>query len=197
MIRINLLPVRAEKRKQTLRKHLVFVGAYIACLILVLLSITFTLNNEISRTRSAIAQKKAEIERLDKLIREVEGYEAKIKDLAEKIGVIQALKMRQRGPARVFHELAQICPDKLWIEKLTDKAGLMTIEGYAIDNQTVAQFMTRMEQSPKFKDVRLTVTKQVDKGGVLIKSFVLNVQIVRPVPPAAPPPEAKQADKKG
>ena len=101
-----------------------------------LLSITFTLNNEISRTRSAIAQKKAEIERLDKLIREVEGYEAKIKDLAEKIGVIQALKMRQRGPARVFHELAQICPDKLWIEKLSDKAGSMTIEGFAIDNQT-------------------------------------------------------------
>lgn len=197
MIRINLLPVRAEKRKQTLRKHLVFVGAYIACLILVLLSITFTLNNEISRTRSEIARKKAEIERLDKLIREVEGYEAKIKDLAEKIGVIQALKMRQRGPARVFHELAQICPDKLWIEKLSDKAGLMTIEGYAIDNQTVAQFMTRMEQSPKFKDVRLTVTKQVDKGGVLIKSFVLNVQIVRPATPAAPPPEARQADKKG
>ncbi len=197
MIRINLLPVRAEKRKQTLRKHIVVVGAYLACLILVLLSVTIALNGKITSLEGRIAQQKKDIARLDKIIKEVEDYEEKLKDLAQKIEVIQALKLRQRGPARPFHELAQLIPEKLWIEKLSESGGKMVIEGYAIDNQTLATFMTKLEQSPQFQKVRLSVSKQAEKGGVVLKAFTMDVQVVTPGRAATGAPMPNQPQRKG
>jgi type IV pilus assembly protein PilN len=177
MIRINLLPVRAAKKKDTLRQH-----AFIAAGVLVLLGaviggVHLTLGSQISEFERRIADRKAEIARLQLVIGEVKEFKSKKKALEEKIAVIGGLEQQQHGPAQVLYELAKIVPEKLWVESWKDTGGGLSLEGVAIDNQTIAHFMTRMQTSPWFSGVRLEVTRQVNRGGADLKSFSIRASV--------------------
>lgn len=180
MIRINLLPVRAEKRREILRQQAILAAAVVILLAAGISMVHLTLGADIDRMRDQITQRKAEIARLQAVIGEVREFKKKKRDLEEKIEVIGKLEQRQRGPVRVLDELARIIPEKMWIEKLKDSGGSVSLEGFAIDNQTIARFMTQMEASPWFQGVRLDVTRQVTRAGVNLKSFSLRASIVYP-----------------
>ncbi len=180
MIRINLLPVRAEKKKETLRQQ-----AVVAALVLIIMggavvSVHLMLGSDIEKQRQSIVQRKAEITRLQAAIGEVNEFRKKKRELEEKIEVISRLESRQRGPVRVLYELARLIPDKMWIERLKDAGGTLSLEGVAIDNQTIARFMTQMQASPLFGPVHLEVTRQVTRGGVDLKSFSIKTSVVYP-----------------
>ena len=178
MIRINLLPVRAEKKKESLRQQAIVAVAVVVVLGAAITLVHVTLGSDIEKMQDQITRRKAEISRLQAVIGEVKEFKKKKRDLEEKIEVIAKLEQRQRGPVRVLDELARIVPEKLWIEKLKDSGGALALEGIAIDNQTIAHFMTVMEASPLFQGVRLEVTRQITRSGVNLKSFSL--------PPGAP-----------
>lgn len=180
MIRINLLPVRAEKRKENVKKQAILLGCYVAFLVLVAVGIQLGLISDAESKRRRIEAQKKEIVKLDETIKQVQNYNAMLADLTAKLNVVIGLEQKQRGPARVFKELALLVPEKLWIEKASDNAGQLTLEGYAIDQQTVSQFMMNLERSALFQKVRLDVTKQASKGGALLQNFTLVVTVRQP-----------------
>lgn len=180
MIRINLLPVRAERRKELLRRHVALVVLLFVVVAGTIATVHAMIGADIDRARQRISERKAEIARLQKVIGEVKEFRKKKRDLEEKLDVIARLEERQRGPSRVLYEIARLIPEKMWIEKLRDNGGQIDLEGYAIDNQTIARFMTDLERSPLFRGVRLEVTKQVTKGGVNLKSFTIHATVVYP-----------------
>ncbi len=180
MIRINLLPVRAEKKRETLRQQALLAVGILLILAAGIVTVHLTLTAQIDDLEQRIASRRAEISRLKAIIGEVQEFKKKKRALEEKIEVISKLEARQRGPSRVLHELATIIPEKIWIEKLKDSGGALSLEGIAIDNQTIARFMTSMEASPLFQGVRLEVTRQVNRGGVNLKSFAIRAGVVYP-----------------
>jgi type IV pilus assembly protein PilN len=177
MIRINLLPVRAEKKKETLRYQALLAVGILCVLGAGLAGVHLTLGSQISDVERQMAERRAEIARLQAVIGEVKEFKNKKKALEEKIAVISGLERRQRGPAQILDELARISPEKLWIESWKDSGGSLSVDGIAIDNQTIAQFMTRMQTSPWFSGVRLEVTRQVNRGGADLKSFSIKASI--------------------
>ena len=180
MIRINLLPVRAERKKETLRQQAMVAGLVVIALAGVIAAVHLTLGSNIEEKQQDIAQRKAEIARLQTVIGEVKEFRQKKRDLEEKIEIIRRLEGRQRGPVRVLYELARLIPEKMWIEKLKDTGDTLSLDGIAIDNQTIARFMTQMQASPFFGQVRLDVTRQISRGGVDLKSFSIKTSIVYP-----------------
>ena len=180
MIRINLLPIRAEKRKENVRKHVLLVAAYLLAVAIVIAGLHMSILSRISDQQERIADQNKQIAELEVKIKEVEGYNKKLKDLTEKVNLIAGLEQKQRGPARVFLELARICPEKLWIEKMSDQNGLISLEGYAIDQQTIALFMTNLETSELFEKVRLKQTQKQEKGGTPLQNFSLETRVVLP-----------------
>ncbi len=193
MIRINLLPVRAEKRKENLRKHFLFIIGYLACLAAVILSVHFSIVTMERNAKDRLEKVKKEIIEYEAKIKEVEGYKAKFADLADKIEIIKSLEAKQQGPAKVLNELALTVPEKIWVEKVSQDNGKFTIKGMAIDNQTIAKFMTDLENNPKFERVRLEVSKREEKGGVVLSAFSLEAFLEVPKPPAPPAQENKKA----
>jgi len=177
MIRINLLPIRAEKKRETLRQQIVLAVAVVVLLFAGIAAVHVMLSNDIADLQARITQRRAEISRLQAIIGEVREFKKKKRELEEKIEVIAQLEARQRGPVRVLDELARIVPKEIWIERLKDSGGAISLEGFAIDNQTIARFMTSMEASPWFQGVRLEVTKQVTRAGVDLKSFSLRASV--------------------
>jgi type IV pilus assembly protein PilN len=178
MIRINLLPVRAEKRKEILRQQAVLAAVIVLLLVGGIGLVHSWLKADIEDLQRRIVERRAQVAELQKKIGKVKQYKTKKRELEEKIEVIAQLEKRQRGPVRVLDELARIIPEQMWIERLKDAGGALSLEGLAIDNQTIARFMTSMQASPWFGGVRLEVTRQVTRAGVNLKSFSIKTSVV-------------------
>jgi len=178
VIRINLLPVRAERKKESLRQQLLLGVGAILILAACLAVWRFKIEIDIDDHRDKVAHQKQEIIRLQGVIDQVTEFKRKKKELEDKIKVISSLEARQRGPVRMLRELAEIIPEKMWIESMNNSGGALSLSGVAIDNQTIAKFMTDMEKSPIFSSVQLQLTKQiVYKGGAALKQFSINASV--------------------
>lgn len=185
MIRINLLPVRAEKRKENVRKHGLLLVLYVVFLVIIIVTVHLSELSSAKAKAELIQKQEADIVALDATIKEVQNYKAKLADLTDKLNVVVGLEQKQRGPARVFGEIAKVIPEKLWIDKLTDNGGSLQIDGWAIDQQTVALFMMNLEASNVFQKVTLKVTKRTQKAGVELQNFSLEARVTVPVTPTA------------
>lgn len=75
--------------------------------------------------------------------------------------------------AYIFDELSERIPEKVWIESLDKSGRNLKMTGVALDNETIANFMTQLERSRYFGGIELEVTEQVDRGGLKLKKFSL------------------------
>ncbi len=176
MIRINLL---GEDGAQD-NSGLVFVGSWaasVAFLLLVCFFIQSSLNAALEKSKAESARLESELTELKKKTKEVEKLEKLRKDLNAKISVIARLKLSKRGPVRVVDDLNLSIPEKAWIMAVKEKSGELRIEGKALDNQTIAEFMKELEKSDYYTSVDLVETKQATHQGVKVKSFSLRAGI--------------------
>lgn len=173
MIKINLLPVRAAAKKESIRQQIsVFILVMIAAFAgigYVHLSIT----NKVNDTNEKIANVKIEIERLKQKTGEVDDFKKKKRALLEKLNIIESLSKNKTGPVFVLDALSKLIPEKMWFEKLKQSGKIVDIEGIALDNETIAIFYTALKQSPNFTDVDLIQTKQQEIETYKLTSFKL------------------------
>jgi type IV pilus assembly protein PilN len=60
---------------------------------------------------------------------------------------------------------------RLWFTNFQASGDNLNIQGIAIDNRTVADFMTRLEDSKLYTDVSLRTLKQTKIKDLTLKSF--------------------------
>src|SRR6516164_8364546 len=106
MIKINLLPVRAAKKREFGKQQLVLFA-----LILVLAGILnffwySRVEGELTGLDRQIATTKTEIAQLEKTIGEVKSIKEDKKALEDKLKILDTLKKGRTGPVKVMDELA-------------------------------------------------------------------------------------------
>jgi type IV pilus assembly protein PilN len=69
-------------------------------------------------------------------------------------------------------------PEKIQFESLKKEGAKLGIEGVAMDDETIAAFMTNLRKSKLFKNVNLIVSEQVEQSKIKIRKFVLSCEIV-------------------
>jgi type IV pilus assembly protein PilN len=118
------------------------------------------------RRLARLATQTNELEReltsLNKQAAEVQDLEEKRSELRSKLLVIDELEQKRVGPARVLEDLAASSPDKLWLVDFKNLGNDLTITGIALDNQTIATFMTKLGGSSYFYDVDLVETAHTE-----------------------------------
>jgi len=182
MIRINLLPVRAAQRKERFRSQL---SIFFLCLILVCIgcgALYVQKTAAINDVKSEIATINQKNKELRKKIGQVKDYEKKKADLDKKLAILQKLKDGKSGPVHLLDELSASLPDKLWLTKFSEKSGKINLAGVADSENTVAVFMKRLDSSPYYKNVELSVTEQTKAGGRKMQKFTLNCSVEVPSP---------------
>jgi type IV pilus assembly protein PilN len=68
-------------------------------------------------------------------------------------------------------------PEKLQLESLRKEGSRLGIDGVALDDETVANFMTNLRKSKVFKNVDLVVSEQFEQSKVKLKKFTLSCEI--------------------
>ena len=176
MIRINL--VRGKRKK---RRELSVGSAWIALPLVVLAGTVYfhtTVSGKISRLNADIVKANADIERLKKEIGEVEKFKARKAELQKKVDIISNLQKGRTGPVRHFEALSAAIPEKCWIDTLSVKDAKVTLTGVALNNYTIANFMTALGQTGRFRDVVLGAAEQTTVAGVKLVKFNLTFQTV-------------------
>jgi type IV pilus assembly protein PilN len=168
MIRINL--VRGKRKK---RRELNVDFAFLLLPVLFLAGTVYfhtTVTGKIARLNSDIQKANADIERLKKEIGEVEKFKARKAELQKKVDIISNLQTGRIGPVRYFEAISAAIPEKCWIESLSIQPDKVTLSGVALNNHTIANFMTALGQSGRFRDVVL---------GAAERTTVMNTKLVR------------------
>jgi type IV pilus assembly protein PilN len=178
MIKINLLQARKEKKKVGIRKEFIIVILSVALLCIILLVVQWKLNKEKEDTLAKISNTKKEITYYKSLTTEVDKAKAAQKTLQDKLNVINALRKEKGGPARVLDEISIDKPEKIHLESLKKEGSKLGIEGIALDDETVANFMTNLRKSKLFKNVDLIVSEQTELSKIKLKKFILSCEII-------------------
>jgi len=204
MIRINLLPVKALQAEVTRRRE-IFIGATIlATALLLLVGLHLTQAYQLSALESELASLRGDLQTLNAKIKQVGDLQNKIKDLRGKNKIIDDLNKKKTGPVLVMENLAKATPTSLWLTELKETGGNVTINGLAVDNQAVADFISGLEASKNFKNVELVETTQGLGPTAGFKRFAVKAgvmyQAAEPAPSAAKAkanPVDKKEEKKG
>ncbi len=180
MIRINLLPVRAARKKEAVQRHLVLFIAGLVALLLVGFVMYRAEANELQDIQATNSRLKNEIENLKRIIGEVDEYKKQQEILEKKLEVIRRLKANKTGPVHMLDELATRIPEKLWLNKLAETDGKVTLEGVSINNEVIATFMSRLEESDYFKEVYLVSIERTEMEGLKLKKFQITSRLTVP-----------------
>ncbi len=179
MIRINLLPVREKKKKESTRKMFSILALFLGLVVLVIAFFHLSLSSQINQVQAQIKAYNDEIQRLKIDTKDVEKFKAEKEDLQKRLNIIYTLQRAKTGPVRVLHDLVTALPGNLWLTSLKEKGGRMEIKGVAFDNQDIAKFMTNLEKSGVIQNVELVVSQQLEKKTipVKLKEFTLTCQV--------------------
>jgi type IV pilus assembly protein PilN len=178
MIRINLLPFRAARKRENIKRQVSFFGLSVL-LLLVAMAYTFLdLNNRLSDAKAEESRLNAELAKYQKDIARINSLKKKIELIKTKLDVIKTLEQGKQGPVRLLDELTRAVPkDRLWLSSLAESKGKLNLRGMARDNETVAEFMVNLELSPYISTVDLQSTQSTAMQGVTLSDFSLQCNI--------------------
>ena len=176
MIKVNLLPYRAARKKENIRLQ---ISTFFLSIIFVTLSMYYyniSLNNKINAYNVKIENIKNELSKYNKIIKEITDIKNRLGVLNKKTGVIKNLELNRKEPVRLLDTMTfMVIPKRLWFTSLEAKEKVVTIKGFALDNKTVADFMTRLEGSKLFDSVNLRNLKQETYNKYTnLKGFVIS-----------------------
>ncbi|MDJ0912098.1 MAG: PilN domain-containing protein [Desulfobacterales bacterium] len=174
MIKINLIPFRAARRKENIRRQISVFLLSLLFISVVLVYYNTTLGSKISELESNIASTKKQLTATQKKARQVDQIKKKLNLLQRKTRVIRNLELNRKEPVKMLDAMTQlVVPERMWITSLKNQGRRINLNGIALDNQTVADFMTRMERSKLFSSISLKKVNQKRIGKNNLKSFAI------------------------
>ncbi len=180
MIRINLLPVRQTRKKAAVQRDLVFFAAGLVLLAAVCVWAFLSVNQQITAQEAVNRGLRSDIENLKKVVGKVEVFEKMKAEREKRLEVINNLRANKTGPVHVLDEIATRIPEKLWLVSLQTEGNKIKMEGNAVNNETVATFMSSLEDSDYFGDVFLEKIEQSEAKGNRLKSFQITAVMQLP-----------------
>ncbi|MBW2094393.1 MAG: PilN domain-containing protein [Deltaproteobacteria bacterium] len=177
MIRINLLPFRAARKKENIKRQ---ISVYILTLLfLVVLMVFFflQLNGKVRTLRSEKAQIKKQLATYATTTQKIKKIKKQIKEIRAKLNIIRDLEKKKTGPVFLLDEIAMAVPkNRLWLRSLSEKKGLLKLQGTAMDNETIALFMTNLEKADHITtvDLQSATLRRLDKYKLNVVDFRLD-----------------------
>ncbi len=190
MIRINLLPIKQREAEVSRRREIAIGAVVLGIALLALASLHLLQSFHLSGLETELVQLRGELQALNTKIKEVGDLQNKIKESRGKNKIIDDLKQKKSGPVLVMENLANATPATLWLTDLKESGGNLALSGLAVDNKTVADFISGLEASKHFTGVELIETTEGAGPTAGFKKFAIKTG-VRYQSPDAPPPETK------
>jgi type IV pilus assembly protein PilN len=186
MIKINLLPVRAAKKKETAIQQITIFCISIAVVAFIVIALYGLKLGQISSTKDDISAANVKINELKTKIGKLEELKKFKEQVKKKLDVLTQLRKNKTGPAQRLATLSDITPEKLWLTAYAESNENVRLSGVAFTEDLIAQFMRSVQASNDYTGVELIVSEQREISGTKLKSFELAFKLKSMVTPVAP-----------
>ncbi len=162
MIRVNLLRDQTTQVRKTASKPSVSrIGLVFLAIFLVFLGglgyCWLTFSRQIQSLTENRDRLRVENNRLQSLKKEMDNYQRLMQIKRSRIEVIEKLKEYQTGPVSLLNRVIQSMPtdSSVWLTLLDQKGDRISIKGYALRNDAVADLMSNLAATGFFRSVDL------------------------------------------
>jgi len=197
MARINLLPWRAERRKQRQKEF----GVMLAFAALAGLALWFVVNtyysNQIDGQNERNAYLQDQIKQVDIQIKEIDELDKQKARLLARKEVIEQLQANRSQMVHLFDSLVRTIPDGVVLTSIKQEGEKLTLEGLSQSNARVSTYMRNLEGSGWMTRPELSIIEAKGTVKGLPYAFSLTVTLANPnaardedgdgVPDAVPP----------
>lgn len=201
MARINLLPWRAERRRQRRQQFNMMLGA--AALAGLLLSglIWMYYRGQVSGQQDRNTYLQGQITELDRQIAEIKELDEKKADLLRRKQAIEELQSNRYQMVHLFDSVVRTLPDGIVLTQLKQEGEVLTIDGRSESNARVAMYMRNLEGSGWMTSPEVNVIENAPAtapppvpgssvmntpGSVLPYQFTMKVKLSNPNAPKDP-----------
>jgi len=209
MARINLLPWRAERRKQRQKEFTQMLAASAVLAVLLAFLIVSYYNAQIEGQEERNAFLRDQITQVDAKIKEIEALDQKKAKLLARKDVIEQLQANRSQMVHLFDSLVRTIPDGVILTGVKQEGDKLTLEGRGQSYGRISTYMRNLESSGWMTRPELSVIEAKAGDPGLPFTFTLTVLLANPnaprdtdgdgVPdaPAGTPPQASAAPAQG
>jgi type IV pilus assembly protein PilN len=196
MIRINLLPHRAEKRAQRRRDFYVLIGLAFGAAIVVAVAIYFVINGYIGVQNDRNEFIKTENKKLDEQIKEIASLRSDLEALKARQQAVEDLQADRNLPVHLLDELVKQVPEGVFLQSIKQDNLRVALTGLAQSNERVSELLRNVSNNsqwisaPELVEIR-AITQPRDNKRLFL--FTVNVTINRPRDSKTPAPAPRTA----
>lgn len=148
MARINLLPWRAERRKQREREFYMMLAMSAAAAVLVFLCASYFMSMRIENQENRNKYLSDQIKLLEKDIESIKELERTRAQLLARKEIIEDLQANRAQMVHLFDQMSKTIPDGTRLTSIKQNGDKLTFEGVAESSTRVATYMKALENSP-------------------------------------------------
>lgn len=182
MIKINLLPIRAAKKKETAIQQFIIAGVTIVVIAVVIVSLYVVKRVQVSAANDDIAAATNKIKELKTKIGKLEELKTLKEQVKKKLDVLSQLRKNKTGPAQRLASLSDLTPERLWLTNYIEAGQEIKISGVAYTEELIAQYMKSLEASSDFAAVELVVSEQAMVADAKLKKFDITMKLESALP---------------
>jgi type IV pilus assembly protein PilN len=180
MARINLLPWRAERRKQREREFYTQLGLAFGAALVVLIGWSFWMDARIDNQGERNTYLQGEIKQLDDRIAKIKDLEKVRSDLLQRKQIIEQLQANRSQMVHLFDELVKTIPSSARLSGMKQSGDSMSLDGVSQSNSSVAEYMRNIEASPWMGHADLRKTENTHDASRMPYRFGLDVRLNQP-----------------
>ncbi|MBS0192750.1 MAG: PilN domain-containing protein [Proteobacteria bacterium] len=180
MAKVNLLPWRAERRKERQQAFYVMLGLAVAAALVIGLGAYMFYSQQIDGQNARNAYLTDQITQLDAKIKEIEALDRKKEILLRRKDVIEQLQANRSQMVHLFDELVRTIPDGVRLTSVKQDGNKLTLQGLSQSNARVSAYMRNIESSGWMTNPDLNVIEAAGGDKALPYQFTLALTLTKP-----------------
>jgi type IV pilus assembly protein PilN len=181
MIRINLLPGpkgRPAKPQYDVRAQVLLGAGVIAIALAGCWWYSASLDNDLEVQQEEKLNREKQVAQLKEQVKQVQDFEQKKKLLEDKNRVIDQLEQSRLGPVKVLDHVSQsLEPLKVWLTRLGVSSDAIELEGRALTNDDVVEFVNNLRRTEYFTNISLQESKAAVENKIDLYQFRLTFRL--------------------
>ena len=183
MARINLLPWRAERRRQRQKEFMTMLGLSALAAVVIAFLIVGFYKGQIKGQSERNAYLQDQITQVDAKIKEIEELDKKKAKLLARKEVIEQLQANRSQMVHLFDSLVRTIPDGVTLTAIKQEGDVLTLTGRSQSNARVSAYMRNLEGSGWMTNPDLSVIEAKGENKGLPYEFNLQVKLANPNAP--------------
>ena len=179
MIRINLLPHRAEKRRARQAQFIALCVISILLAGVVIGAVHAAISARIDYQESRNQYLKTETAKLDRQIAQIRKLRQQTKALLARKEVVENLQSTRSDVVHLMDQMLHILPEGVYLASIKQQGNKIHLVGYAQSNARVSTLMRAIDDSPWLDTPKLVEIHATSKNGARVNQFSLNFNLTK------------------